>query len=609
MSRTLRPFDADTGEAAWEQRVIKRLTAAHDNHLRPMQNNKHEQCNARYSLRPGETWETHNQCPRNLKAMKPMSKEAIQRTRYCVMIDSTVPFALPLDNVITDVLVVTIPLSRLPEMAEVAIALFSPEGPQSEPPPRRIIFANLMDHMACEGLLENLPHMLREMSANEAARNEVVEVLHRVATVMERTAELLRTHLKVPALFVSPPGMLYWGGKFQQFVYMLTEICSARNVEFYLCAPNLRVGKADLRPAAVSVHAYLAAISRLLQPVERGGNSQLTWADAIYYDHGMRLGTLTFDATGKLISAEANITEHENMRRYNWLVREAHPNTIKADLAAVWDQLNRWPLNREVERTISQVQFAENTEIIKMQLGIRHIVAHEAVTLSNLVQAKEITYGDWYNDRLATVTLEMAARTLAIFPCIVDEFWIGLAHGCHSRQIQPDRRTTAKLTEVLKGTSVNEVLALALALGPTKFVAGPLAIVVDLVTSGGVLEFYAYLVLAQGKLASLLGCGELLFTQNGHNYSEQLFRMRASIQHWLYSTLIYASGLFVGVDQALPLHDPDAQLPPEIPGFPMPQQLADLTLAEVEDLVPVVAPVLILIFGALGLLRYPTKPV
>ena len=159
-----------------------------------------------------------------------------------------------------------------------------------------------MDHMACEGLLENLPHLLREMSANEAARNEVIEVLHRVATAMERTAELLRTHLKVQALFVSPPGMLYWGGMFQQFVYMLTEICSARNIEFYLCAPNLR-------PAAVSVHAYLAAISRLLQPVERGGNAQLTWDDAIYYDHGMRLGTLTFDETGKRISSEATLTE------------------------------------------------------------------------------------------------------------------------------------------------------------------------------------------------------------------------------------------------------------------------------------------------------------
>ena len=391
---------------------------------------------------------------------------------------------------------------------------------------------------------------------------------------------------------------------------MLTEICSARTIEFYLRALNLRVGKADLRPAAVSVHAYLAAISRLLQPVERGGNAQLTWYDAIYFDHGKRPGTLTSDETGKRISSEATLKERENMRRYNWLVGEAHPNTIKADLAAVWDQLNRWPLNREVERTNPQVQFADNTEIIKMPLGIRHIVAHEAVTLSNLVQAKEATYGDWYNDRLATVTPEMAARTLSFsFYALPTSFGLGWHMDVIADEFNLTDGQLQKLTEVLKETSVNEVLSLALALGPTKFVAGPLAIVVDLVTSGGVLEFYTYLVLSQGKLTSLLGCGEVLFTQNGHNYTEHLFRMRASVQHWLYSTLIYASGLFVGVNQAQPLHDPDTQLPREHPGFPMPQQLADLTLVEVEDLVPVVAPVVIPIFGALGLLRYPTKPV
>ena len=182
----------------------------------------------------------------------------------------------------------------------------------------------------------------------------------------------------------------------------------------------------------------------------------------------------------------------------------------------------------------------------------------------------------------------MVARTLSVsFHSLLISFGLGwhmdvVADEFNDGQLQ-------KLTDVLK------------------FVAGPLAIVVDLVTSCGVLESYTYLVLAQGKLTSLLGCGEILFMQNGHNYIEHLFRMRASVQHWLYSTLIYASGLFVGVDQAQPLHDPDTQLPREIPGFPLPQQLADLTLAEVEDVVPVVAPVLIPIFGALGLLRHPTK--
>ena len=97
--------------------------------------------------------------------------------------------------------------------------------------------------------------------------------------------------------------------------------------------------------------------------------------------------------------------------------------------------------------------------------------------------------------------------------------------------------------------------------------------------------------------------------QNGLNYTDHLLKTRASVQHWLYSSLLYASGLFVGVDQSQSLHYPHTQLPRENAGFPMPQQLADLTLAEVEHFVPVIAPVLVKIVGPLGLLRHPSKPV
>ena len=105
------------------------------------------------------------------------------------------------------------------------------------------------------------------------------------------------------------------------------------------------------------------------------------------------------------------------MRMYKWLVRETHPNTVKADLAAVGDQIGKWPVNREVERTIPQIHFSENTEIIQLPLGLSHIVAQEAVTLDQAIQACEITYGERYQDRLATVILQMAARALSMsFP-------------------------------------------------------------------------------------------------------------------------------------------------------------------------------------------------
>ena len=65
----------------------------------------------------------------------------------------------------------------------------------------------------------------------------------------------------------------------------------------------------------------------------------------------------------------------------------------------------------------------------------------------------------------------------------------------------------------------------------------------------------------------------------------------------------------MGIDQVQPLHDSDRQLPWETAGFPMPQQLAGLTLAEVKDFVPAMGSVLAPIFGAIGVARYPTKPI
>ena len=61
--------------------------------------------------------------------------------------------------------------------------------------------------------------------------------------------------------------------------------------------------------------------------------------------------------------------------------------------------------------------------------------------------------------------------------------------------------------------TVNEVLALALVLGPTRFVASPLAIIVDLVATGGLLELCTYLVLAQDKMNGLIGSSEVLLMQ------------------------------------------------------------------------------------------------
>ena len=202
----------------------------------------------------------------------------------------------------------------------------------------------------------------------------------------------------------------------------------------------------------------------------------------------------------------------------------------------MWDQIGRWAANREVEPTIPQVHFAENTEIIKVHLGLRHIVANEAVTLEQAKQAREITYNEWYQDRLVTVTLPMAARVLSISsPAILTSFSPGWNLYVVTDEFNLSLRQVKKLTDTLELITVNEVLALALTLGPTTFVAGPLAIIVVLVAAGSLLEFYTYLVLAQGKLNGLIGLKEVIFMQDKQNYTEPLLKLRASLHHWLYS--------------------------------------------------------------------------
>ena len=202
-------------------------------------------------------------------------------------VDSTWKNDLPIDNLMPDVLVLIMPLSRFAEVAEMVGAMYDPylRGSLKEPPPRRVIFANLLDHLACEGSLRELDAIMTDTRrpGNAAA------LVNAVADAMEHAAGILRGRLGALPLFVSPPGFMYWPQSLKHIVYVLLDVCKARRIEFAICAPNLRVDRGDLRPDALSYPAFFAAISRVLIAVEHSGNAQLTIDDAVLFDHGMRM--------------------------------------------------------------------------------------------------------------------------------------------------------------------------------------------------------------------------------------------------------------------------------------------------------------------------------
>ena len=90
----------------------------------------------------------------------------------------------------------------------------------------------------------------------------------------------------------------------------------------------------------------------------------------------------------------------------------------------------------------------------------------------------------------------------------------------------------------------------------------------------------------------LVSVAGILKRNDARGNSEQLEATELSLWHWIHCSLVYFSGLFVRIDITHPLYD---------------GRLADFTLSENEDLIPVLTPVLTPNYRGIGILRYLTN--
>ena len=75
--------------------------------------------------------------------------------------------------------------------------------------------------------------------------------------------------------------------------------------------------------------------------------------------------------------------------------------------------------------------------------------------------------------------------------------------------------------------TVEEVLSLDLAMSPTKFVAVPLALLIEIVLSCDLIMLNTNLVLAEGQLCSRIRWGHILCVQGKQDYTAQFERLCA----------------------------------------------------------------------------------
>ena len=304
-------------------RAVNVLPGVENNYLDSLNIDLRNQFEDRYKLLTGETFAINSSYAKGLEAQLPMPKEMLRRARYKLIIDATFLKNVPIDNVLSDVIVMTIPLSRIPEMAEVVVTMFDPEvtGTYRKPPPKRVIFSNVLDHLACEGLMTRLSE-LKNRNPTTVQRTVVLNAAINLARAMEEAQQKMGSKLNTVSLFVTPPGFNQWPSALQRFVYLVMEVCQCRGVDFAICAPNMRVSGRDFLPSWISYMGYNASVLKILQSVETTGNSQLTLDDAIHFNHGTRMALLMFNTEGERRLPEPTIAECEAFRLHNrWSVR------------------------------------------------------------------------------------------------------------------------------------------------------------------------------------------------------------------------------------------------------------------------------------------------
>ena len=234
---------------------------------------------------------------------------------------------------------------------------------------------------------------------------------------------------------------------------------------------------------------------------------------------------------------------------------------------------------REIERAIPRVRYATDICLTKMSLGVKYIAAELKCETYAEKQACDTTYDCWYQ-RLRATNIADVAKELGL---TTDQFALCIG-PCWSPDVicvefGLEESVIINLSETIGAMSINELLALMLAFGQQRFVAGPMMILAELIAECSLERLFSYLVMTRRDMKRLLALAEILKKKDAQGYSEHLEAMKLSLWHWLDCTLVCSSGVFVGIESTQPLYD-ENQPTSEVAGFLTPNQQADFTLSE-----------------------------
>ena len=212
------------------------------------------------------------------------------------------------------------------------------------------------------------------------------------------------------------------------------------------------------------------------------------------------------------------------------------------------------------------------------------------------------TYQTWHHALRETLN-QVALRLEIPFPVLIynrSPFWIP---SFVQTEYCLDEQQTRLYVEAMQGAAISEILGYLMAVGLHIVYKGPSDLLQRLIFDQGSLSLFSFLVFTQNQRSWLQAILYALDPAGPLQLKKQLELNVEAILIWICSAWVNVAGIMHPLDE-----NPAVNRGPNyLPGFLFPSQIATLMLVETEDLIPLIAPILCPIFGAVMALRYPTQ--
>ena len=207
------------------------------------------------------------------------------------------------------------PCTTLSEMAEVTDKIFTPAAAETIPLSPILVYSNVIDHLALRRSLRYF-----DMQSTRFTEGFITDEVVAHVETMSHIAKMMKN--KKPntgTVFVSTPGYMHLPRALQQFMYLVLEASYARDLHFYIVAPNLRINVTTWRPCEASYPAFLAEVSKAVQGYTGyRGNSQLIVDEATAHNYGMQMSIRSLDENGVRKVNDSNENERKHLVDNLW---------------------------------------------------------------------------------------------------------------------------------------------------------------------------------------------------------------------------------------------------------------------------------------------------